>query len=131
MRRPSCRETYRTNSESFGDADRRNTSYLARVGLLFVHICELLSRWRTVWRNVGLPARRGQDVWRARILRRVRRKISMVDLRGVTFVDAEPLTPDETDPREETHMKLVIFGANGPTGRLATQQAIAEGHTVT
>ncbi len=28
-------------------------------------------------------------------------------------------------------MKLVIFGANGPTGRLATEMAIAEGHTVT
>ncbi|WP_433173457.1 NAD(P)-dependent oxidoreductase [Actinoallomurus sp. CA-150999] len=28
-------------------------------------------------------------------------------------------------------MKLVIFGANGPTGRLATAQALAEGHTVT
>lgn len=28
-------------------------------------------------------------------------------------------------------MKLVIFGANGPTGRQATGQAIAEGHTVT
>jgi putative NADH-flavin reductase len=28
-------------------------------------------------------------------------------------------------------MKLVIFGANGPTGRLLTQQALAEGHIVT
>ncbi|MFE1858020.1 NAD(P)-dependent oxidoreductase [Streptomyces anandii] len=28
-------------------------------------------------------------------------------------------------------MKLVIFGANGPTGRQATEQAIAEGHSVT
>lgn len=28
-------------------------------------------------------------------------------------------------------MRLVIFGANGPTGRQATEQAIAEGHTVT
>ncbi|MFD8810928.1 NAD(P)-dependent oxidoreductase [Streptomyces sp. NPDC059627] len=28
-------------------------------------------------------------------------------------------------------MKLVIFGANGPTGRETTAQAIAEGHTVT
>ncbi|GGQ05564.1 NAD(P)-dependent oxidoreductase [Streptosporangium pseudovulgare] len=28
-------------------------------------------------------------------------------------------------------MKLVIFGANGPTGRLAVAQALAEGHTVT
>ncbi|MEU4231830.1 SDR family oxidoreductase [Nonomuraea sp. NPDC026600] len=28
-------------------------------------------------------------------------------------------------------MKLVIFGANGPTGRLATAQALAESHTVT
>ncbi|MEU0950008.1 SDR family oxidoreductase [Streptomyces canus] len=28
-------------------------------------------------------------------------------------------------------MKIVIFGANGPTGRQATEQAIAEGHTVT
>ncbi|UUU19428.1 NAD(P)-dependent oxidoreductase [Streptomyces sp. DSM 40750] len=28
-------------------------------------------------------------------------------------------------------MKLVVFGANGPTGRLVTQQALAEGHTVT
>ncbi|MGC9497445.1 NAD(P)-dependent oxidoreductase [Streptomyces sp. WG7] len=28
-------------------------------------------------------------------------------------------------------MKLVIFGANGPTGRLATEQALAEGHSVT
>lgn len=28
-------------------------------------------------------------------------------------------------------MQLVIFGANGPTGRLTTTQALAEGHTVT
>lgn len=28
-------------------------------------------------------------------------------------------------------MKVVVFGANGPTGRLVTQQAIAEGHVVT
>jgi putative NADH-flavin reductase len=28
-------------------------------------------------------------------------------------------------------MKLVVFGANGPTGRQTTRQAIAEGHTVT
>ncbi len=28
-------------------------------------------------------------------------------------------------------MKIVIFGANGPTGRLATAQALAEGHAVT
>ncbi|MFK0159642.1 NAD(P)-dependent oxidoreductase [Streptomyces sp. NPDC090499] len=28
-------------------------------------------------------------------------------------------------------MKLVVFGANGPTGRQATAQAVAEGHTVT
>ncbi|TDC22800.1 SDR family oxidoreductase [Streptomyces sp. 8K308] len=28
-------------------------------------------------------------------------------------------------------MKLVIFGANGPTGRLVTQRALDEGHTVT
>ncbi len=28
-------------------------------------------------------------------------------------------------------MKLVIFGANGPTGRLLTAQALAAGHTVT
>lgn len=28
-------------------------------------------------------------------------------------------------------MELVIFGANGPTGRQATEQAIASGHTVT
>ncbi|UBU12995.1 NAD(P)-dependent oxidoreductase [Nonomuraea gerenzanensis] len=28
-------------------------------------------------------------------------------------------------------MKLVIFGANGPTGRLTTAQALAEGHFVT
>ncbi|GAA0938708.1 NAD(P)-dependent oxidoreductase [Nonomuraea longicatena] len=28
-------------------------------------------------------------------------------------------------------MKLVIFGANGPTGRLATRQALDEGHSVT
>ncbi|ONK15536.1 NAD(P)-dependent oxidoreductase [Streptomyces sp. MP131-18] len=28
-------------------------------------------------------------------------------------------------------MKLVIFGASGPTGRLATEQALAEGHSVT
>ncbi|MEU2624014.1 NAD(P)H-binding protein [Streptomyces sp. NPDC007157] len=28
-------------------------------------------------------------------------------------------------------MKLVVFGANGPTGRQVTAQAIAEGHTVT
>jgi putative NADH-flavin reductase len=28
-------------------------------------------------------------------------------------------------------VKLIIFGANGPTGRQTTRQAIAEGHTVT
>jgi putative NADH-flavin reductase len=28
-------------------------------------------------------------------------------------------------------VKLVVFGANGPTGRLVTQRALAEGHTVT
>jgi putative NADH-flavin reductase len=28
-------------------------------------------------------------------------------------------------------MKLVIFGANGPTGQLLTKQALAEGHAVT
>ncbi|AJY75362.1 NAD(P)-dependent oxidoreductase [Paenibacillus beijingensis] len=28
-------------------------------------------------------------------------------------------------------MNIVIFGANGPTGRLLTKQAVAEGHTVT
>ncbi|WP_060887914.1 NAD(P)-dependent oxidoreductase [Streptomyces caniscabiei] len=28
-------------------------------------------------------------------------------------------------------MKIVIFGANGPTGRRTTRQALAEGHTVT
>ena len=28
-------------------------------------------------------------------------------------------------------MKLVIFGANGPVGKLPTQQALAEGHEVT
>jgi uncharacterized protein YbjT (DUF2867 family) len=28
-------------------------------------------------------------------------------------------------------MKLVVFGANGPTGRLVTRQALTEGHTVT
>ena len=28
-------------------------------------------------------------------------------------------------------MNIVIFGANGPTGRQATAQAVAEGHTVT
>jgi putative NADH-flavin reductase len=28
-------------------------------------------------------------------------------------------------------MNIVIFGANGPTGRLLTEQTIAEGHTVT
>ncbi len=28
-------------------------------------------------------------------------------------------------------MKLVVFGANGPTGQLLTKQALAEGHTVT
>ena len=28
-------------------------------------------------------------------------------------------------------MNITIFGANGPTGRLLTQQALAEGHTVT
>ena len=28
-------------------------------------------------------------------------------------------------------MKLVVFGANGPTGRQVTKQAIAEGHTIT
>lgn len=28
-------------------------------------------------------------------------------------------------------MKLVIFGANGPTGQLLTKQALGEGHTVT
>jgi putative NADH-flavin reductase len=28
-------------------------------------------------------------------------------------------------------MKIVIFGANGPTGKLLTKQALTEGHTVT
>src|SRR4051812_5318411 len=28
-------------------------------------------------------------------------------------------------------MKIVIFGANGQTGKLLTQQALAAGHTVT
>jgi putative NADH-flavin reductase len=28
-------------------------------------------------------------------------------------------------------MNIVIFGANGPTGRILTKQALAEGHTVT
>ena len=28
-------------------------------------------------------------------------------------------------------MRLVIFGANGPTGRLLTAQALTAGHTVT
>src|SRR5713226_6450738 len=28
-------------------------------------------------------------------------------------------------------MKIVVFGANGPTGQLLTKQALAEGHTVT
>ena len=28
-------------------------------------------------------------------------------------------------------MKIVVFGANGPTGRLLTQRALDEGHTVT
>ncbi|MEU6356550.1 NAD(P)H-binding protein [Streptomyces sp. NPDC047072] len=28
-------------------------------------------------------------------------------------------------------MKLVVFGANGPTGRQVTRQALTEGHTVT
>lgn len=28
-------------------------------------------------------------------------------------------------------MKLVVFGANGPTGQLLTKQALVEGHTVT
>ena len=28
-------------------------------------------------------------------------------------------------------MNIVIFGANGPTGRLLTEQALAAGHTVT
>jgi putative NADH-flavin reductase len=28
-------------------------------------------------------------------------------------------------------VKLVVFGASGPTGRLVTQRALAEGHTVT
>jgi putative NADH-flavin reductase len=28
-------------------------------------------------------------------------------------------------------MNLVIFGANGPTGRLLTKQALDKGHTVT
>ena len=28
-------------------------------------------------------------------------------------------------------MKLVVFGANGSTGRLLTKQALAEGHAVT
>lgn len=32
---------------------------------------------------------------------------------------------------EGTYVKLVIFGANGPTGRLTTTQALAEGHMVT
>jgi putative NADH-flavin reductase len=29
------------------------------------------------------------------------------------------------------HMRLAIFGANGPTGQLVTRQALAEGHDVT
>ena len=28
-------------------------------------------------------------------------------------------------------MKIVVFGANGPTGQLLTKQALAEGHAVT
>ncbi|WP_234388683.1 MULTISPECIES: NAD(P)-dependent oxidoreductase [Streptomyces] len=32
---------------------------------------------------------------------------------------------------QEELVKLVMFGANGPTGRLATEQALAEGHSVT
>ncbi len=28
-------------------------------------------------------------------------------------------------------MQVVVFGANGPTGRLVTRQAVAEGHEVT
>jgi putative NADH-flavin reductase len=32
---------------------------------------------------------------------------------------------------QEAHVKLAIFGANGPTGRLLTEQALAAGHTVT
>ncbi|HEU0027504.1 MAG TPA: NAD(P)H-binding protein, partial [Ktedonobacterales bacterium] len=28
-------------------------------------------------------------------------------------------------------MNIAVFGANGPTGRLVTKQALAEGHAVT
>ncbi|MET3698395.1 hypothetical protein SAMN05877753_10935 [Bacillus oleivorans] len=27
-------------------------------------------------------------------------------------------------------MKIVIFGTNGPTGRILTKQALAEGHNI-
>lgn len=65
------------------------------------------------------------------------------------FVDARSLTAYAgvaTDPQgggavgqggrsrgtySETNMHLVVFGANGPTGRLIVQQALTAGHHVT
>jgi putative NADH-flavin reductase len=69
-------------------------------------------------------------------------------VRGVTFVATGLLPHDKTSldddtvctlkptgrvvrRREERLVELVIFGANGPTGRQATEQAITEGDTVT
>jgi putative NADH-flavin reductase len=39
--------------------------------------------------------------------------------------------PPRTQPRATKVMNLALFGANGPTGRLLTQQALSKGHTVT
>ena len=44
------------------------------------------------------------------------------------MVQATDLVPEKA---EGDTMKLVVFGANGPTGQLSTKQALAEGHAVT
>jgi putative NADH-flavin reductase len=44
------------------------------------------------------------------------------------MVQATDLVPEKA---EGDTMKLVVFGANGPTGQLLTKQALAEGHAVT
>src|SRR5918994_3551900 len=44
------------------------------------------------------------------------------------MVQATDLVPEKA---EGDTMKLVVFGADGPTGQLLTKQALAEGHVVT